>query len=210
VSGRQRLGLRRGDAGLSLVELLITMLVAGIVLPLVTGALILAQGQARSTLDAADSVDAVRLALYTVGRQVRSGQPATIPDAMGFRFYTARSTTGAVIAGQCVEYRIFAPVTTTTPPTPGTLKSRTWVPTAQPPAWTAPSVLTLATGVLVGAGAETRVERPVVEQPEPEAAAVRLVLEVQASAKSRTTITSVFAARNRQTTASADPCAPTT
>ena len=204
---------RRDDAGLSLVELLVTMVVAAVTLPLIFLVVIRAQAQAGETMDSAASVDRARLAVATLQREVRAGAtPISLgaplwsgrPERLAFGFWT-EGTGGA--AGRCTQYKVV-----------GTdLVRRTWAPSSPPPAWPAAAGAALPTGVTrVVTGLTTSptpatsvtswLEPAVVTQVEPEA--VRLVLEVRDGRGRPATVTTIVGARNQRTTTAAtpDPC----
>ena len=199
------LRLRRSDAGLSLVELLVTMVLAAATLPLIFAVVIRAQAQAEDTQDTAASVDRVRLAMATVQREVRAGAaPVSLsaplwtgrPERLAFGFWTSSTTA----AGRCVQYKVVG----------ADLVRRTWtpavspVPQPAPPAWPAPGATPAAgvTRVISGLTASTTPSSSVTSWFEPavvtqvETEAVRIVLEVRDGSGHPATATTVVATRN--------------
>lgn len=100
-----RLRRLRGDAGLSLVELLVTAVIAGVVLPLVVGVLIRAQDQTASTVDRAAAGTDLRLALQSLDVAVRDAAtplPSVSSDGRAFGFWSAAS------GGRCIQFKLVA------------------------------------------------------------------------------------------------------
>lgn len=96
----RRLRRTRGDAGLTLTELLTTMIVLSLAMAVVFPAVILVQRKVNDLEDTASSVGEVRLALATIDRQARSGNVLYSP--------AAEATTGCVgdtatNAGSCMR-----------------------------------------------------------------------------------------------------------
>lgn len=90
----------RGDAGLTLTELLTTMIVFSLAMAVVFPAVILVQRKVNDLEDTASSVGEVRLALATIDRQARSGNVLYSP--------AAEATTGcsgdtATNSGSCMR-----------------------------------------------------------------------------------------------------------
>lgn len=134
--GLRRLGPPRGDAGVSLVELLVTVVIAGIVLPLITGVMITAQRRTADTVSTASAVADARLALQDIDRQVRSGAAPLSVSGQAFGFWTAFAADGTTAAApRCVQYSVVG----------GALKTRSFVATASAPAWS--TARTVATGL---------------------------------------------------------------
>lgn len=126
------------EAGFSILEVLITMVVFGIAMGIVTQAVVKVQTYARDVQVSADANGEARLALADIDRQVRSGNvlysPAneTSPStctAVGTDAGTCmRVYTQANGFERCVQWQLIAD-----PATPSTqqLRSRSWSPTWQ-------------------------------------------------------------------------------
>lgn len=113
----------RGDSGVTMVELLITMTIFGTILAVIYGVLISVQKQTADTVKRADSVDQVRLALSEIDRQVRSGNVLYNPiyeAAIGFPM-SMRVYTQANGMQRCVQWQIIG----------GALRTRGWSTTWQ-------------------------------------------------------------------------------
>lgn len=109
-----------GDRGLTLVELLVTMTMLGVLMPLVFGAIIRGQQQTSDSIARIDAADQVRLGLQQIDRQVRSADalfPAT-PDSVQVLTQDDPGIAGA----RCVQWQVAG----------GVLKTRTWLPGATP------------------------------------------------------------------------------
>jgi prepilin-type N-terminal cleavage/methylation domain-containing protein len=122
----------RSDAGFTLIEMLITMVIFGIVLAITMGAVIQAQKYSTQVQDTADATSELRQALAVVDRQVRSGNvlfsPAsetspstcTASGASGgtcMRIYTQSNG-----LNRCVQWQLLTQSGTTV------LRSRSWSP----------------------------------------------------------------------------------
>jgi prepilin-type N-terminal cleavage/methylation domain-containing protein len=156
----RRHGRPADDAGLTLVELLVTMMVFSVAVSLVYSAVILVQ---RRTSDAAHSAAAVgelRQALAQIDRQVRSGNvlysPAGEPEHLAscagdstaaagtcMRIYTQTD-----VGPRCIQWQVVADATR---PGRSLLRSRSWAPD-----WTTTGSVsgweTVARGLAVPAG----------------------------------------------------------
>ena len=106
------------DAGLTLVELLITMTIFSVVLAMTYSVLITVQRQTKDQTARADAVGDARLALQQIDRQVRSGNvlydPTTEPLPLSMRIYTQANGDQ-----RCVQWQV----------KDGVLRSRSWSPT---------------------------------------------------------------------------------
>lgn len=130
----------RREAGFTLTELMVTMLVLGIALPLVTGALLTLITHTRALQARGAATAQARLAVAEIDRQVRSGNviydPATetLPNSV-------RVFTQADGLRRCMQWQV----------TGGKLRTRTYSPTWQTDssvsAWQ-----TVATNIVNGAG----------------------------------------------------------
>ena len=118
-----RLRRSRGDQGVTLVEMLISMTIFAVVLAITYSILITIQLQTRDETARADSVGDARIALQQIDRQVRSGNVLYNPaneTALGFPM-SMRIYTQANGEQRCVQWQVFN----------GTLRSRSWSPTWQ-------------------------------------------------------------------------------
>lgn len=188
----------RVDAGFSLVELLVTVLITGLLVPLVFSVLITAQRQTTATTDTAEAVDDVRLALSSVERRVRSASaplyigPATASTgrAQGFGFATRFAADGSALAAadapQCVQYTVVS----------GALRTRSFPASATTrPAWTSTAAPVVVSDVVPWpTGTPTRgttfAADPAVTR------SVTVHLEVQRRTGSTATVERVLTARN--------------
>lgn len=107
----------RRDAGFTFTELVVTMAVVAVVMPLVLGFAVASQRNATGTISAANAVGDARLALQDIDREVRSGAaPVRVDgspgsDVQAFGFYTAFAPDGTLAAQpRCVQYRIVSGV----------------------------------------------------------------------------------------------------
>jgi prepilin-type N-terminal cleavage/methylation domain-containing protein len=137
---RARLGLAtEGDeSGFTLVELLITMVVFGLAMTLVTKAVGKVEKFANQAQGSADANGEVRLALDDIDRQVRSGNvlysPAneTVPSSCTSTGTDAgtcmRVYTQANGVQRCVQWQLLADPAK---PTTSIIRSRSWSPTWQ-------------------------------------------------------------------------------
>lgn len=123
-----------GDDGLTLVELLVTMIVFSIAIVMVYSALLLVQEKVQDVETASEVTSQARHALAQIDRQVRSGnvllspadEPAQLPSCTSsasnsgtcMRVYTQANGTQ-----RCVQWQLLAD-----PAAPGTahLRSRSW------------------------------------------------------------------------------------
>jgi type II secretory pathway pseudopilin PulG len=107
--GASSAAVRAGsDSGTTLVELLVSASVIGVLGSLAVGALVGAYSSASQTLASSANVGDERLALAEVGRQVRSGnQPLTI-SSRGLSFVTCADQTVPADLGRAriVEFQI--------------------------------------------------------------------------------------------------------
>ncbi len=195
---------RRGDDGLSLVELLVTMVIAGIVLPLVFGVLINAQRSTASTMATSDSVGEAQRALATIDRQVRSGTaPIYVSGTQAFGFYSKFAANGAPIdPALCVQYRV-SPDDGDNIEEPGEreLQARTFPVTSAPPAWTSTSVRRVISGVT-----STTTFTAVPDTAVPSTLrSVRVTLDASRGSGRPASIDGLLTTRNT-TTASTTPC----
>ena len=117
---RQRRAARQPEDGLTLVELLVSMLMLSVVTAASYGVLIRVSNQSNDIQGREQTVAAARLALQSLDRQIRSGNvlydPAleSLPNSM--RIYT--QTNGNE---KCVQWQLLN----------GVLRSRSWSPTWQ-------------------------------------------------------------------------------
>jgi type II secretory pathway component PulJ len=130
VLNRMRAGDR--DAGVTLVELLMVMVMFAIVLTLVTAALIGVMRDTNRIQYRTDAIDQSRLAVAEIDRQIRSGNvlynPASDPDATAAsmnnpaaKMWQMRIYTQANGLERCVQWQV----------TNGILRTRSWTPTWQ-------------------------------------------------------------------------------
>jgi prepilin-type N-terminal cleavage/methylation domain-containing protein len=114
---------RADDRGVTLIELLVSMLIFSVVIAAAYAALFMVQTQTKDTLARADAVQQAKLAIAQIDRQVRSGnvlydpaQEASLGFPMSMRIYTQAN-------GQekCVQWQIVS----------GKLRMRSWSPTWQ-------------------------------------------------------------------------------
>lgn len=113
-----RIGSEERDSGVTLVELLVTMIVLAIVLPMTYSVLITVERQTKDETARADAVGDARLALQQIDRLVRSGNvlydPATETLPLSMRVYTQANG-----ERRCVQWQVHD----------GLLRSRSWSPT---------------------------------------------------------------------------------
>lgn len=172
------------DAGTTLVELLVTMVIAGLVVPLIIGVVIGAQRHTVSTMNTASAVASTRLALQDIDRQVRSGAGPVHVGTRAFGFWTAFAADGIPVAvPHCVQYRIDG----------STLQRRSFPTGGTRPGWAAvggvESMLAAgSTFAADGAGG----------------ASIEAELVVQVSADRPVTVASVLTPRNTATTSTTD------
>lgn len=118
---RERLARRRvavrADAGVTLVELLVVMIISTVLLAIVYMVLITVQRQTADTVRRADSVDQARIGLSQLDRQVRSGNvfydPVLESLPMSMRVFTQSNA-----VQRCVQWQV----------TGGVLRTRAWEP----------------------------------------------------------------------------------
>lgn len=133
---RRRARTATGDAGITLVETLVSMAVFSIAISLVYSAVILVAGKTRDVEGSAEAASQVRQALAQIDRQVRSGnvlyspanEPAYVPSCTAATASSGscmRVYTQANGLDRCVQWQVLADVTA-----PGTsvLRSRNWAP----------------------------------------------------------------------------------
>jgi len=115
-----RLRDRREDDGVTLIELLVSMIVFGIVIAAAYTALFVVQTQTKDTLGRADAVQQAKIAVAQMDRQVRSGNvlydpanEASLGFPMSMRIYTQANG-----EEKCVQWQI----------TNSVLKMRSWSP----------------------------------------------------------------------------------
>lgn len=97
-----------GEAGITLVELVITVALSGVLLPLVIGVLVSAQRSTHGTLRTADAVAEAGVGLQDVDRQVRSAAgPVHVDGAAAFGVWTNFAPDGTrAAAPRCLQYRV--------------------------------------------------------------------------------------------------------
>jgi len=97
---------RRRDAGMTLVEILISMMIFSLALAMVYTVLITVQKQTKDQTSRADSVGNARLALMQIDRQVRSGNvlynPASESLPLSMRVYTQANG-----VQRCVQWQVY-------------------------------------------------------------------------------------------------------
>jgi type II secretory pathway pseudopilin PulG len=108
------------DAGVTLVETMVSMVVFGVVIGLTVSVLIMISQQTRDNLARSDSVESARIGLSQIDRLVRSGNLFYDPAASGGM--SVRVFTQANGERQCAEWRVQSD---------GQLRSRSWSPTWQ-------------------------------------------------------------------------------
>lgn len=103
---RLRASKRRGDDGMTLVEILISMMIFSLALAMVYTVLITVQKQTKDQTSRADSVGNARLALMQIDRQVRSGNvlynPASESLPLSMRVYTQANG-----VQRCVQWQVY-------------------------------------------------------------------------------------------------------
>lgn len=103
---RLRASKRRGDDGMTLVEILISMMIFSLALAMVYTVLISVQKQTKDQTSRADSVGNARLALMQIDRQVRSGNvlynPASESLPLSMRVYTQANG-----VQRCVQWQVY-------------------------------------------------------------------------------------------------------
>lgn len=185
------------DDGLTLVELLVTMVIAAITLPLIFVVLVGAQSQTVSTTASARSVADARLVLQVMQRQVNDGaQPLLVSgDGRSLGYWTEQPVAGLPAGARCVQYSV---VTTGVGSAARTdLRLRSWRLSEQRPLWADARVL--ATDVSTGS---RFAQVSVVVQ---EVAAASLALTVRHGSDHPASVSTVLTARNRAATALASP-----
>lgn len=114
------LAARRDDAGLTLIELLVAMLIFSAVIAAVYSVLINVQRQSSDLAGREETVGNARLALQQMDRQIRSGNvlydPAAEALPLSMRVYTQANGDE-----RCVQWQVFN----------NTLRMRAWSPTWQ-------------------------------------------------------------------------------
>src|SRR4051812_18028874 len=116
----ERLRLRKDDAGVTLIELLVSMIVFSVVIAAAYTALFMVQTQTKDTMGRADAVQQAKLAVAQMDRQVRSGNVLYDPaneSSLGFPM-SMRIYTQANGDQKCVQWQI----------TGSSLKMRSWSP----------------------------------------------------------------------------------
>ncbi|MDX6274866.1 MAG: hypothetical protein QOJ92_2076 [Frankiales bacterium] len=115
----RRLDLQE-DSGVTLIELLITMIIFSIITGFVYGLLIQVQKQSSDVQARNESVGNARIAIEQIDRQVRSGNvlydPAAETLPLSMRVYTQANG-----VERCVQWQVYS----------GTLRMRSWSPTWQ-------------------------------------------------------------------------------
>ena len=113
----------REDEGVTLIELLVTMIVFSMVIAAAYAALFTVQTQTKDTVARADAVQQAKLAVAQMDRQIRSGnvlydpaQEAALGFPMSMRVYTQANG-----EEKCVQWQILN----------GTLRMRSWSPAWQ-------------------------------------------------------------------------------
>ena len=117
---------RRGDDGVTLVELLVVVVITGIVLPLAFAVLLSVQRQTKSTLQFSDDVGQARLAMQSIDRQVRSADaPLTVTPSPSGPVLGLLTTAEPAHLGNpwCVQFTVSG----------GKLLTRSFSPTGPPP-----------------------------------------------------------------------------
>lgn len=117
-----------GEAGLTLIELAVTMMLLGIVLGMVVQVMVSVQSSVELQAGRSARNDRLGLAVRALERQIRSGEvlgdPATEADAAndiaaGMSIRIRTRSTGTIEAERCVQWRIDGT---------GRLESRAWSP----------------------------------------------------------------------------------
>lgn len=195
--------LRRDDRGLTLVELLVTTVLAAILLPLVTVVLVDTQSRVVDTQATAQSVADARLVVQRMQRQVNNAtEPLLVSsDGLTVGFWTEQPVSGLPAGSRCVQYAFVS--VPAGGETRRELRMRTWTLTGTRPDWAAAQV------VVPRASTLSRFARVQVEAVEDAAASISL--HVLNSAEHPASVSTVLTARNRPTTAlpTPHPCAPT-
>ncbi len=98
----------RGDDGVSLVEVMVTLGLLGMVLVIFSSAMVAMFGAVHTAGRRSESNDAVRLAIQELDRQVRSGNVIHAPEdaGMSLRIYTQTNAPTAAEENRCVQWRV--------------------------------------------------------------------------------------------------------
>lgn len=136
---RLRAATRRGDTGITMVELLVSMGIFVVVLSVVLAGLVSMTRSTTRVQDVTNAGDSVRRAFQTLDKQVRYATAVNYPGVGASGAHYVELLTTAVPEGQmarCVQWRVH--------PTSRQLEVRSWAdsPTATRTAWS-----TVATGV---------------------------------------------------------------
>jgi len=112
MSAMTRWRRHRGEAGLTLTELLVTMMIFGVLMAIVFGVLISLTYQSRDTLARTQTLQEARIGLSQIDRQVRSGNvilnPAEEDESTSGvdPYYSMRIFTQEDGVAQCVQWRV--------------------------------------------------------------------------------------------------------
>ncbi|WP_315095261.1 type II secretion system protein [uncultured Cellulomonas sp.] len=213
----------RRDAGWTLVELIVSMGIFGLLLALVFSILVTVSMQTKDNLARTRAVDETQIGLMQIDRQVRSGNviadPANESAAMSgvAPYYALRVYTQTDGVFQCVQWRVRFPTGSSF----GVLEYRSWKPTWQSTggveAWrtVARSIVKPATSTVVAADRSTW--PPFFVQANDaeissSAQTIRVTLRVkdpaQRASSAPATVTSTLTGRNTIFGYPADTCSP--
>lgn len=102
---------KRGDAGYSLTELLISMMIFGILMAITFGVMIQLTQQTTFTIARTDTIQQARLGIAQIDRQVRSGNVIIDPSAdysAGVDpYFSMRILTDAEDDTRCAQWRVY-------------------------------------------------------------------------------------------------------
>lgn len=100
-----------GGDGVSLVEVMVTLGLLGLVLAIFSTAMVSMFGSVHTAERRSESNDAVRLAMQELDRQMRSGNvirdpSLEVPAGMSLRIYTQTNAPTATEENRCVQWRV--------------------------------------------------------------------------------------------------------
>ncbi len=134
------------DQGFSLIELMISMAIFGLLMAVIMGALIMSMNQAKDAMARANTADEMRMAIAQLDSQIRSGSVIEDPSAESVAAagvpagYSVRILTSRGGVNTCVQWRVAFDAQSK-----GDLQFRSW------PAWVPADVTEwtqVATGVV--------------------------------------------------------------
>jgi prepilin-type N-terminal cleavage/methylation domain-containing protein len=102
--------LRRTEAGMTLIEVMIAMMIMVMVGPIITSVMVSTLRAGKSTEDQSRVVDELRQQMYAVSRELRSasciGAPAVANTPGNTLTFTTESQTGSVTTTQYLQYQV--------------------------------------------------------------------------------------------------------